>query len=76
MPAPVSRKQYRYIMAILHSKKKGTSSRGDRMPLAIAAKYADKDADVKNLPESKGKEHKGGSWNKKSEKSFRRILCR
>lgn len=70
MSAPVSRKQARYMAAILYSKKKGTSSRGDRVPDSVAKKYigsqeeADKAKDDKsdNLPESKGKEHSGGKW--------------
>lgn len=63
MPAPVSKKQYRYIQAILHSKKQGTSARGDRMPRGIAEKYAH--SGDKDLPESKGKEHEGGVWTDK-----------
>jgi hypothetical protein len=59
MPAPVSKKQFRYVQAILHGKP-GHSSRGDRMPKSVAAKYA-KGSD-KDLPESKGKEHSGGRW--------------
>jgi hypothetical protein len=62
MPAPVSAKQYRYMCAILHSKH-GTSSRGDRVPRSVAAKYVSGDKDAsKDLPESKGKEHRGGTW--------------
>lgn len=60
MPAPVSKKQYRYVMAILHSKKQGTSARGDRMPKAVAEKYAE--GGDKDLPETKHKELKGGTW--------------
>jgi len=60
MPAPVSRKQYRYMFAILHGKA-GSSSRGDRVPKSVAGKYVGgKTPD--DLPESKGKEHEGGRW--------------
>jgi 8-oxo-dGTP pyrophosphatase MutT (NUDIX family) len=64
--APVSKKQYRYIQAILHGSKHGTSSRGDRMPASVAAKYSGKPD--KSAPESKGKEHKGGRWDEKKKK--------
>lgn len=60
MPAPVSRKQYRYVQAILHGKP-GVSSRGDRMPKSVAGKYVGHGSQ-ENLPESKGKEHEGGHW--------------
>jgi 8-oxo-dGTP pyrophosphatase MutT (NUDIX family) len=61
VPAPVSKKQYRYMMAILHGDKGGSSARGDRVPKSVAGKYhASK---VGDLPESKGKEHEGGTWN-------------
>lgn len=68
MPAAVSKKQYRYMMAILHSKGKGPlSSRGDRVPKSVAGKYAGKKPDA-NAPESKGKEHEGGKWDEKGHK--------
>ena len=66
MPKPVSKKQFRYIKAILHGDKNGTSKRGDRMPASVAGKY-DSDSD-KGLPESKGKEHEGGTWTDKHHK--------
>lgn len=64
MPAPVSRKQMRYMMAILHGKS-GTSSRGDRVPKSVAGKYAGGGKE-EDLPESKGKEAEGGRWDEKS----------
>jgi len=63
MPAPVSRKQYRMMMAILHGKP-GHSSRGDRVPKSVAGKYVGHGSQ-ENLPESKGKEHEGGRWDEK-----------
>lgn len=60
MPAAVSKKQYRYMMAILHGKS-GTSARGDRVPKSVAGKYAGSKA-PSDAPESKGKEHEGGKW--------------
>lgn len=60
MVRPVSKKQYRYLMAILHDKP-GKSSRGDRVPKSVAGKYDLKGGD-KDLPESKGKEEHGGTW--------------
>ena len=71
MPAPVSRKQARYMYAILNSKKSGTSSRGDRVPKSVAGKYVSNMKSKKNptstdgLPESKGKEMEGGKWGEK-----------
>ena len=59
MPAPVSRKQYRYMMAILHGKD-GRSQRGDRVPKSVAGKYVH--GGDKDLPESKGKSMEGGRW--------------
>jgi 8-oxo-dGTP pyrophosphatase MutT (NUDIX family) len=51
------------LMAILHDKK-GLTARGDSgPPKSIAEKYTGTD---KDLPESKGKENHGGSWNKKN----------
>lgn len=63
MPKPVSKRQYRYMQAILHGKG-GTSSRGDRVPKSIAGKYAGKGGE-KDLPESKGKSQDGGKWDEK-----------
>jgi len=48
------------MMAILHGKKDGTSSRGDRVPNSVAGKYAGKP--VSDAPDSKGKAHEGGKW--------------
>jgi 8-oxo-dGTP pyrophosphatase MutT (NUDIX family) len=62
MPAAVSKRQYRYMMAILHGKE-GTSSRGDRVPKSVAGKYAG--SKPGNLPDSKGKAHEGGRWDEK-----------
>ena len=64
MPAAVSKKQYRYMQAILHGDKGGTSSRGDRVPKSVAGKYAGQGA-ASDAPESKGKEHEGGKWGEK-----------
>lgn len=64
MPSPVSKKQFRYMMAILHGKDKSkTSSRGDRVPASVAGKYAGKGGGGDT--ESKGKEHEGGKWGEK-----------
>lgn len=61
MPAFASKKQHRMLMAILHGKK-GKTSRGDSgPPKSVAEKYS---GSSKDLPDSKGKEHKGGHWNK------------
>lgn len=60
MPAPVSVKQLRMMHAILAGKK-GQTSRGDNgPPKSIAAKYSG--GSDKDLPETKGKEMKGGRW--------------
>lgn len=64
MPAPVSRKQARYMMAILHGKGDVKSARGDSVPKSVAGKYAGHGS-TKDLPESKGKEHEGGNWDEK-----------
>jgi len=65
MPKAVSKKQYRYMMAIVHGKDKGkTSARGDRVPASVAGKYASGGSDS-SAPESKGKEHEGGKWGEK-----------
>lgn len=55
----------RYMQAILHGDKHGTSSRGDRVPESVAEKYK---GGGKDLPESKDKEHKGGRWDKEKKK--------
>ena len=62
MPQPVSKKQYRYMMAILHGKG-GSSSRGDRVPKSVASKY--RSGGSKDLPDSKGKSQEGGLWTNK-----------
>jgi ADP-ribose pyrophosphatase YjhB (NUDIX family) len=62
MPKPVSKRQYRYMMAILHGNKHGSSKRGDRIPESIARKYTEKETKQDDLPESKGKEMEGGLW--------------
>jgi 8-oxo-dGTP pyrophosphatase MutT (NUDIX family) len=76
VPAPVSKKQYRYMMAILHGSKHGTSSRGDRVPESIASKYTSGGKPGENAPESKGKESKGGRWDgkKKKKKDLNKAL--
>lgn len=62
MPQPVSKKQYRYMMAILHGKDKSkTSARGDRVPASVASKYTS-GGSPGDAPDSKGKEHEGGKW--------------
>jgi hypothetical protein len=58
MPAPVSKKQARFMHAIMAGKVKGDSGRG-APPKAIAEKYAGHDE--KNLPEQSG-ENSGGTW--------------
>lgn len=64
MPKPVSKKQLRYIKAIL-SEKKGSSKRGDEMPASVAKKY-DSEGNGKSLDEDKGKALEGGRWPKGS----------
>ena len=71
MPHFASKKQYRYLMAVLHGKKGGTSQRGDRVPRSVAEKYS---GDSKDLPESKGKEMKGGRWDKDKKKDLKKSL--
>lgn len=62
MPQAVSRKQFKYMMAILHGKDQGkTSARGDRVPKSVAGKYAGS-GPSDSAPDSKGKEHDGGKW--------------
>ena len=66
MPQPVSKRQYRYLQAILHGKGNGSSRRGDRVPKSVAGKYVSgKGKPGKNLPESKGKAMEGGTWSEK-----------
>lgn len=82
MPAPVSKRQYRYMMAILHGDKNKTSSRGDRVPASVASKYSSSSDESGGLPESKGKAHAGGKWTdahhekhkKKSKKDLKKAL--
>jgi ADP-ribose pyrophosphatase YjhB (NUDIX family) len=65
MPQAVSKKQFRYMMAIIHGKDKGkTSARGDRVPASVAGKYA-KGGPSDSAPDSKGKEMSGGKWGEK-----------
>jgi ADP-ribose pyrophosphatase YjhB (NUDIX family) len=65
MPQAVSKKQYRYMMAILHGKDKSkTSARGDRVPNSVAGKYAGSSPGG-SAPDSKGKEMAGGKWGEK-----------
>lgn len=49
------------MMAILHGKKDGTSSRGDRVPNSVAGKYAGKGPGA-DAPDSKDKASEGGKW--------------
>jgi len=66
MPHFASKKQYRMMMAILHGKKKGSTARGDSgPPKSVAEEYS---GDSKNIPDSKGKEHKGGKWDEHKQK--------
>jgi ADP-ribose pyrophosphatase YjhB (NUDIX family) len=57
MPVAASRKQYRFMMALLHSKNAKQHPRGNP-PASIAAKYTDPGKDA---PESKDNDH-GGEW--------------
>ena len=76
MPAPVSRKQWRYMQALLHGNKSGTSSRGDRAPKSIASNYVGhgKKGGQDGLPESKGKEQDGGRWDEDSHKKHKETV--
>jgi len=56
MPQAASKKQYRFMMAILHGKGECTQARGCP-PKSIAAKYSSS----KDAPESKNN-NRGGSW--------------
>lgn len=58
MVQAVSKRQFRYLQAILHGKG-GTSARGDRVPKSVAGKYTAPD---KNAPDSKDKANEGGKW--------------
>jgi len=61
MPQFASKKQYRMMMAIMHGGK-GKTSRGDSgPPKSVAEKYS---GGGKDLTESKGKEDRGGRWDK------------
>jgi len=67
MPKSVSRKQHRFMMAILHGKHfdhpRGTP------PKSIAAKYS---SPGKDAPEQSG-ENRGGNWNKHKKKSKKEV---
>ena len=66
MPAFVSKKQHRMMMAILNEGNKPKIKRGDSGPPAsVASKYSQSD---KDLPETKNKEYHGGKWDKKKKK--------
>lgn len=77
MPKAASKKQYRFMMAILHGKGECTQARGCP-PKSIAAKYSGN----KDAPESKNN-NRGGSWTgehhkahgegKKKEKSKKQL---
>lgn len=79
MPVAASRKQYRFMMAILHGKNVKEHPRGNP-PASIAAKYSDPGKDA---PESKDND-RGGSWTeghhkrhsekKKSEKKLKKAF--
>jgi 8-oxo-dGTP pyrophosphatase MutT (NUDIX family) len=62
MPKPVSKRQYRYMMAVLHGKS-GSSARGDKVPKSVAGKYSTPPKG--DAPESKGKAYEGGTWSEK-----------
>ena len=64
MPQAASKKQYRYMMAILHGKNVKEHSRGNP-PKSIASKYMGSSQD--GLPESKDND-KGGTWGSKAHK--------
>ena len=73
MPSPVSKKQMRYMHAIMNSSK-GASSRGDRVPRSVAAKYTSNESSGSKLPESKGKEQQGGTWGSKQHKKAKKKV--
>ena len=60
MPKPVSKKQYRMMMAVLHGKGKGGAPARGAPPKSVAGKYAGKGSD-KDLPEQSGR-NEGGTW--------------
>jgi ADP-ribose pyrophosphatase YjhB (NUDIX family) len=62
MPQAASKKQYRFMMAIMHGKG-GTSKRGDKPPKSVASKYS---SPGKGAPEDKGKAYDGGKWDEKN----------
>ena len=64
MAQAASKKQYRFMMAILHGKNVKEHSRGNP-PKSIASKY--RNSDTKSLPESKDND-KGGTWGSKATK--------
>lgn len=61
MPAAVSRKQYRMMMAIVHGKAGDNGGSRGRPPKSVAAKYTDPGKDA---PESKNND-RGGTWGEK-----------
>lgn len=61
MPKAASKKQYRFMMAILHGKGNKENPRGNP-PKSVASKYK---SPGKDAPESKDND-KGGSWNDKN----------
>src|SRR5688500_14929297 len=63
MPVAASRKQYRFMQALLHSKNVRQHARGNP-PKSIAAKYSDPGKDA---PESKDND-RGGSWTEEHHK--------
>ena len=58
MPQAASKKQYRFMMAILHGKNVKEHDRGNP-PKSVAAKY--KDSETDGIPESKDND-RGGVW--------------
>ena len=63
MPAPVSKKQFRMMQAIIHEGNKKKPARGDHGPNpSVARQYVNSHVKEKDLPESKGKELEGGNW--------------
>ena len=56
--------------AILHGSKQGTSSRGDRVPESVAAKYTGTE---EGASESKDKAQDGGKWGEKHHKASKDI---
>jgi len=62
MPKPVSKKQYRMMMAVLHGGGKGGAPARGAPPKSVAGKYAG--GDGKDLPEQSGRDE-GGTWGDK-----------